>query len=50
MGGLPSLFTDEKKKIEHAQKLFSSLSDSFEVRFETQFSDTTIKEILQNAI
>lgn len=46
-----SLFTDEKKKIKHAQKLFNSLNDDgFEVRFETQFSDTTIKEILQNAL
>ncbi len=45
-----ALFDDEKQKIKHAQKLFSSLNKDFEVRFETQFKNAQIKEILQNAI
>lgn len=44
------LFKEEEKKIEHAQKLFSTLSKGFEVRFETQFKSEKIKEVLQQAI
>ena len=45
-----ALFNDEKQKIKHAQKLFISLKQGFEVRFETQFNNAQIKEILQQAI
>lgn len=45
-----ALFDDEKQKIKHAQELFSSLKQGFEVQFETQFKNAQIKEILQQAI
>jgi type III restriction enzyme len=45
-----ALFDDEKQRIKHAQELFSSLKQGFEVRFETQFKNAQIKEILQQAI
>lgn len=45
-----ALYKDEEQKIKHAQELFSSLKEGFEVRFETQFKNAQIKEILQNAV
>jgi len=44
-----SLFKDEEQRIKHAQELFSSFNHEFKVRFETQFKESKIKEILQNA-
>lgn len=40
------LFKDEKQKIKHAQQMFSSFKNGFEVKFKTQFKNATIKEIL----
>lgn len=45
-----ALFDDEKQKIKHAQELFSSLKKGFDIRFETQFKNAQIKEILQQAV
>ena len=45
-----ALFDDEKQKIKHAQELFSSLKQGFEVRFEAQFKNAQIKEIIRQAI
>ncbi|MGE0738449.1 type III restriction-modification system endonuclease [Sulfurimonas sp.] len=44
------LYTDEKKKIAHAQEFFKSVNSDIEVKFESQFKSEKIKEIIKNFI
>lgn len=45
--GKDSLRLEEKRKIEHAQALFSQISKSVKVEFRTQFSADRIAELIK---
>ena len=42
------LNVDEDKKIKHAEELFKSVNSDIEVKFETQFKNEKMKEIINN--
>ncbi len=44
------LNVDEDKKIKHAQELFKNVNSDIEVKFETQFKNEKIKEIIENLV
>lgn len=44
------LYTDEKKKIEHARNFFESLNSEIKVDFQTQFKSEKMKKIIQSLV
>ena len=44
------LYTDEKKKIAHAQELFKSIDSRISIKFETQFKSEQIKDIIKKFV
>ena len=45
--GKSDLFTNEQKKIEHAQAFFNSLQSDIEVNFKQQYAGSEIQKVIQ---
>jgi type III restriction enzyme len=44
------LNSDESQKIKHAQEFFKNINSDIEVKFETQFENNKIKEIIKKLL